>query len=206
MTIGHIYAKGQIAISNKEVDLNDGNVKVALATSSYTPDLIAHDYFDDVTNEVSGTGYTAGGKALSNVTITVTAADSWSIQRADSTAYAVGDVVRPATGNGHLYRCIVAGTTASSPPTFPTVSGQTVTDGTVTWAEYGTSFWQFDADDVVWTSSTITARYAIVYYSTGVASTSPLLSLLDFESNQSSSSGDFRITWHALGILTQAMS
>lgn len=37
--------------------------KVSLHTSAYTPDL-DHDFFSDVTNEVSGTGYTAGGVTL----------------------------------------------------------------------------------------------------------------------------------------------
>lgn len=66
----------------------DQTIKVALCTSSYTPDQNAHNYFDDITNEVSdsGTGYTAGGATLgsktctvSTTTTTVDAADtSWS--------------------------------------------------------------------------------------------------------------------------------
>ena len=40
-----------------------------LVTSTYSPNKDTHDYRDDVTNEVSGTGYTAGGQA---VTVTVT--------------------------------------------------------------------------------------------------------------------------------------
>jgi len=42
---------------------------VLLVTSSYTEDKDVHDKRDDVTNEVSGTGYTAGGGAA---TVTVT--------------------------------------------------------------------------------------------------------------------------------------
>lgn len=52
--------------------------------------------------------------------------------RADSTAYAVGDRVIPAVANGYAYSCTVAGTSAASPPTFPTVVGKTYTDGTAT--------------------------------------------------------------------------
>ena len=59
----------------------------------------------------------------------------------------------------------------------------------------------FDATDVSWTSATITARYAVIYKSTGVNSTSPLICLIDFGGNQSSSAGTFTITFAAEGIL-----
>lgn len=59
----------------------------------------------------------------------------------------------------------------------------------------------FDATDVVITSFTGTARYAVIYKSTGVGSTSPLICLIDFGSNQSASSGNFTITFAAEGIL-----
>lgn len=41
-----------------------GSFKGMLVTSSYTPDEDAHDFRNDVTNEVSGTGYSAGGAAI----------------------------------------------------------------------------------------------------------------------------------------------
>jgi hypothetical protein len=59
----------------------------------------------------------------------------------------------------------------------------------------------FDADDVTWTSSTITARGAIVYKDSGTAATSWFLCYYDFGSDQSSSSGDFTIAWNSEGIL-----
>ncbi len=50
------------------------------------------------------------------------------------TAYALGDAVRPTTRNGYAYECTVAGTSdAATEPTWPTVPGTTVVDGTVTW-------------------------------------------------------------------------
>lgn len=52
-----------------------------------------------------------------------------------STAYVVGDLVRPTEGNGRLYRVTVAGTSDVTEPTFPTVAGGTVVDGTVTFEE-----------------------------------------------------------------------
>lgn len=51
-------------------DLDSDTIKVALVSSSYTPDRTVHDYWDDVSgSEVSGTGYSAGGTALSGKTI-----------------------------------------------------------------------------------------------------------------------------------------
>jgi len=54
-------------------------------------------------------------------------------QRANSTAYAVGDRVYAAAFDGNIYECITAGTSAAAPPTFNTNLGDTTTDGTVTW-------------------------------------------------------------------------
>lgn len=45
------------------IDFDTDTFKVMLVTSSYTPNKDTHDKRDDVTNEVSGTGYTAGGVA-----------------------------------------------------------------------------------------------------------------------------------------------
>lgn len=66
------YGQALIAWANKEVDLLDDAIKAMLCTSSYTPDQDAHDYKNDVTNEVVGTGYSAGGAALANDTLTYT--------------------------------------------------------------------------------------------------------------------------------------
>src|SRR5262245_47700718 len=91
------------------IDFLSDTIKCALTNASHTPNLDTHELFSDLTNEVSGTGYTAGGATLGSKTITYTAANSWGTQWAASTAYVVGDVVRPTSGNGHLYRCVVAG-------------------------------------------------------------------------------------------------
>jgi len=59
-----------------------------------------------------------------------------------------------------------------------------------------------DADDVTWSSSTITARYAVVYdASPATNATKPLIGYVDFGSDQSSSNGNFTITWDATGIV-----
>jgi phage-related protein len=52
-----------------------------------------------------------------------------------STAHNVGDVVQAFTdpGTGFFFRCTVAGTTGAVEPFWPTIIGNTVEDGTVTW-------------------------------------------------------------------------
>jgi len=67
----------------------------------------------------------------------------------------------------------------------------------------GTNVIKLDAADTVWTSSTLTARYAVVRCAaTGVAGTEPLLGYIDFGEDKVSSAGDFTITWNAAGIAT----
>ena len=133
-----IYNNFKKNIMNGSIDLDTDTIKVALVTSSYTPDQDTHEFFDDVTNEVSGTGYTAGGATLASTAVTADTTDNEGV---------------------------------------------------------------FDANDVTWSTSTITARGAVIYKSTGVAGTSPLICYLDFGSDQSSSGGDFTIQWNAEGIL-----
>lgn len=123
------------------VDFDTDTLKVALATSAYTFNQDTHDYFDDVTNEVSGTGYTAGGATLVS----------------------------------------------------PTVTLDTTNDRV-----------DFDAADTSWTTSTLTARSAVLYKSTGTASTSPIIAVFDFGSDKVSSAGTFLIQWSASGILRLA--
>lgn len=52
-----LWARGSI-------DFDTDTFKVMLTTSSYAEDKDAHDFRNDVTNEVSGTGYTAGGNTV----------------------------------------------------------------------------------------------------------------------------------------------
>ena len=133
-----IYNSFKQDVMNGGIDLDTDTVKVALVTSSYTPDQDAHDNFDDITNEVTGTGYSAGGATLSNKAVT-----------------------KDNTNNRGV----------------------------------------FDADDVAWSSSTITARGAVIYKSTGTASTSKLICYKDFSTDKSSVSDTFTIQWSADGIL-----
>ena len=60
------------------IDLNSDTIKIMLVTSSYSPDFGAHGHKSDVTNEVSGTNYTAGGNTLGSLSLTQTGDTSWS--------------------------------------------------------------------------------------------------------------------------------
>jgi hypothetical protein len=99
----------------------DNNASFTAATTDYT-----------ATDEVSGTGYTAGGGTLTNVT--------------------------------------------------PTTSGTTALT---------------DFDDLTFSSSTITARGALIYNTTagGGTGTTETVVVLDFGSDKSSSAGDFTIVF-----------
>ncbi len=46
-------------------------IKCMLCTSSFTPSQDNDDFVNDITNEVTGVGYTAGGVALTSTTISV---------------------------------------------------------------------------------------------------------------------------------------
>lgn len=49
----------------RRVDWATDTIKCALATNTYTPDQDAHDFYNDVTNELSTAGgYTSGGATL----------------------------------------------------------------------------------------------------------------------------------------------
>lgn len=60
-------------------------------------------------------------------------------QWAANTAYILNAVAVPTVDNTYYYKATVAGTTAATQPVWPTVVGNTVTDGTVTWTCTGTS-------------------------------------------------------------------
>lgn len=71
------HLEGQYsATAARRVDWVSDSIKVMLASSSYVPDQDAHDFVNDVTNEISGTGYTAGGAALGSKTVTYVGASN----------------------------------------------------------------------------------------------------------------------------------
>lgn len=130
------YAYGKFAqyLANKQIDFDTDVIKVALFTSSYTPNQDTDDLYSNLSNEHAATGnYSTGGETLANASITQTA-----------------------------------------------------------------NVLKLDGDNITWSSSTITARYAVIYDS----SNSCLIGFVDFGENMSSSNSDFTITWNASGIIT----
>jgi cation transport regulator ChaB len=58
-----IYNSAIDDMARGAIDFDTDSFKAMLVTSAYTPNKDTNDRRDDVTNEVSGTGYTAGGVA-----------------------------------------------------------------------------------------------------------------------------------------------
>jgi hypothetical protein len=123
--------KQELLVGSHNFTASTGDTfKLAMYTNSASFDASTTDY--TTTNEVSGTGYTAGGGTLTNVT--------------------------------------------------PTTSGTTALT---------------DFADLTFSSSTITARGALIYNTTtaGGTGTTDTIVVLDFGSDKSSSAGDFTIVF-----------
>lgn len=129
------FGKGELLKGN--IDLENDTIKVALVTSTYTPNVDTHDDFADVTNEVSATGYTAGGAALTNASVTVDDTN-------DRAEFDANDTVWTITGSLTAAAAIVykdTGSAASSPllAYFDFGQDETATDGdfTIEWNAEG---------------------------------------------------------------------
>jgi hypothetical protein len=59
---------------------------------------------------------------------------------------------------------------------------------------------KFDADDLTWATSTISATHAVIYDASIAGSA--LMGYVDFGGTVSSTSGNFTITWDSAGIFT----
>lgn len=106
------YGLVQSNLANKLIDLTNDTIKVMLCTSSYTPNQDTHQYKTDVTNEVTGTGYTAGGATLASKAVTYDTATNtmkWTAANpswASSTITARYAVFYQDTGTGSTSRLI----------------------------------------------------------------------------------------------------
>lgn len=79
-------------LANKEIDFDSDAIKVMLCTSTYTPNQDSHAYKSDITNEVTGTGYTAGGATLTSPTVTYTAGTNTQAFDAADTSWATATI------------------------------------------------------------------------------------------------------------------
>jgi NAD(P)H-hydrate repair Nnr-like enzyme with NAD(P)H-hydrate dehydratase domain len=64
------YGNFLIKALNKEIDFNSDTIKCMLCSSTYTQNQDTHAYKSDITNEITGTGYVAGGTTMTNCTMT----------------------------------------------------------------------------------------------------------------------------------------
>lgn len=191
------------SLAQKKIDIDSDTHKVLLL-SAYTF-AASHQYVSDVKGagtEASGTGYTAGGAAITGV--------SWARAagtRANSTAYALGAVATP--GNGHWYVATTGGTSGGSTPTWPTTDGGTVTDGSVVWTETGRGnyVWQLKGTFPTWNAAggSLAAKYAVVYDSTpGTDATNPVEGLINLDGSAgtvTATDANFTITQNVAGVL-----
>lgn len=200
---GRWYPKAQVNFQAGDIDYDTGTIKMALVTSSHSFND-THEFWNDVsTNEASGTGYSAGGATLGTKTNSVVDSSALTAWQA-TTSYAVGDLVRKSTDDGHCYRCVVAGTSDGSEPTWVTTTlRETAETGSVRWVEFGAAYQKISSAQVQWTiSGTITARYAILYETGSAGVDDYLLGQIDFGQDETASGGGtFTITPHATGWL-----
>jgi hypothetical protein len=172
-------------------DFDTDTLKLALMATAYNPATAfttTVSYADISGSEASGTGYVAGGITVPTPAITTTQANSYGAVWTATTAYVLGDVVRPITTNGHLYVCAGAGTSAGSEPTWTTVSGKdnAAVDGSVVWSEAGASMTKFSSANIVSPSMSLTSiQYGWIYDDTNAtAANKSVICLLDLGSQK----------------------
>lgn len=69
------YGNAALGFAKGEIDFDTAVVKVMLVASTYTPNANTHVYKSDVTGEVTGAGYTAGGVTVASLTSAYDAAN-----------------------------------------------------------------------------------------------------------------------------------
>lgn len=191
-----LYPMAMAKVWDGEIDWAGATVKATLHTSTYAP-ADTDDYFNDATNELAtALGYTVGGLTVGSRSIDRVVANSWAQVHAVSTAYNLGEIRRPSSGNGFVYRVSVAGTSSGSAPTWPTTIGVDVVDGTVTWTCVGTSVVRLLGAALQWAAPfSATFRRVVFWVDTGGASsTDPLIGYVSYASDQTGGDGTFDLT------------
>jgi hypothetical protein len=132
-----MYGNAPKTAANKEWDWDSDAIKCMLCTVTYVPNQDTHIYKSSVTNEISGTGYTATGATLTSTTSTYTGATNTLALDAADTVWST------ATFTARI--AVVYSSTPGSDATRPLIcwvdfgSDQSVSAGnfTITWAAAG---------------------------------------------------------------------
>lgn len=128
-------------LTNGVFDLDTDTIKVSAHTNTYTVNQDTHDFFDDVTNEVSGTNYTAGGATLGSVSVT---------RSTTTVTFDAADVVWTQSGagfsNGRKFVIYRSTGTAATSRLFSVVTadadvGNVTGDLTIQWNASGIATW-----------------------------------------------------------------
>jgi len=87
-----IYNSFKKKIMDGSIDLDTDTIKVVLVTSSYTPNIDTHTQYSHITNQVTGTGYTAGGATLANKSVAVDTTNDRAKFDADDTTWTTASI------------------------------------------------------------------------------------------------------------------
>lgn len=199
------YGQGLSHYLAGNIDFDGSAQNCGLLINTYTPDLDADEFWKggtgvaDGSREVVGTGYTADGQVLASKTITDFASSALSAWAA-TTGYALGDMARKVADDGFGKICVVAGTSNDTEPTWVTTAFRETLDnngagaGDVVWGNLGPSVAAIDFANPSWTTSTITARYGVLFNDGATPGTDDYVwGLIDFGQDESSSAGTFEI-------------
>lgn len=125
----HFWLRERIDAASAEaqfgiLDTGGTKTKHAAAVNGFAP-------LDEANNQILLPSPNGSGESLSPVPEAYTVARSTAATARSTTA--LGTVLKPSTGNetGYVYECTTAGTGSAEPATWPTVPGESITDGTV---------------------------------------------------------------------------
>ena len=132
--VSGVYNQFKTEIMKKTIDLVNDTVKCALLTDSHSFAASALGWATPDANEISGTGYTAGGAALGSKTVTQDDSDNEGVFDAANAEWTSASFT--------AYHAVIYSDTATGKPLICSIDfdgAQTVTSGTFTiqWAAEG---------------------------------------------------------------------
>lgn len=87
-----LYNRFKYNLANKQIDLDNDTLKIILLANTYTPDKDHNTLSDIQSDEVSGSGYSAGGITIDNPVLTQDDANDRAKFDADNTTFSGVDV------------------------------------------------------------------------------------------------------------------